>query len=454
MNCDDEDNKPFCGSMRVEGFPTLKTVKVTGQIGKPIIQDYRGPRTAADIVEATKKIIPNYVDRVDQKDFSDWLQKKNDSAKAILFSNKGATSALIKSLANDFRSSLTVAQVRDKEKEINSMFGVEKYPTLVVLPGGDKPAAVYDGEMKKPAMSQFLSKYAELTVVSDKKSQKDKQKSKESKSDQKVASPISLSSTNDTDRAKASSSDSSKFAEASKSHASEDASSSPAASASTITIEIPEASESPDPIANQDGPTPVAIPDVSPPLETLETLADLQSRCLSPSTHTCLLALLPAKADPEAEYPEKVTLALGSLADLAQKHKTRGDHLFPFYAVPASNLGKENLANGLGLEKSDDPQLITVNGKRKWWKSYDSSSKGFGSSAIEDWVDGMRMGEGKKHKLPSDLLAAEATSEASSSSEKPSEASSPAESSTATESSSDSASATESKATSIIHEDL
>ena len=27
INCDEESNKPFCGSMGVQGFPTLKIVK-------------------------------------------------------------------------------------------------------------------------------------------------------------------------------------------------------------------------------------------------------------------------------------------------------------------------------------------------------------------------------------------------------------------------------------------
>ena len=187
VNCDDEDNKPFCGSMKVQGFPTLKTVKVTGTRGKPIIQDYNGPRTAAGIVEAAKQLIPNYVDRIEQKDFEDWLKKKNETAKAILFSNKGITSALIKSLANDYRISLTIAQVRDKEKEINSMFGITEYPSLVVLPGGDKSAVVYDGEMKKPAMSKFLSQYAGIKPDSDQKTNKDKSQSKGTKSDKKVS---------------------------------------------------------------------------------------------------------------------------------------------------------------------------------------------------------------------------------------------------------------------------
>ena len=186
VNCDEEDNKAFCGSMRVQGFPTLKTVKVTGTKGKPIISDYSGPRTAADIVEATKKLIPNYVERIEHKDFDKWLEKNNDTAKAILFSDKGATSALIKSLANDYHGNMAVAQVRDKEKEMNAIFGISKYPTLVVLPGGDKPAVIYEGDLKKPAMSRFLNKYVEHRADSDKNSKKEQSKSKETKPNKKV----------------------------------------------------------------------------------------------------------------------------------------------------------------------------------------------------------------------------------------------------------------------------
>ena len=191
VNCDEEDNKPFCGQMRIQGFPTLKTVKVTGIIGKPIVQDYQGPRTASDIVEATKKLIPNYVTRLDTKEFEGWLAKENSTAKAILFSDKGVTSALIKSLANDYFGNMIVAQVRDKEIDITKVFGVTKFPSLVVLPGGDETAVMYDGPMRKPAMSNFLGQYAKARALPEKASTKDKKdktktKSKESKPDNKA----------------------------------------------------------------------------------------------------------------------------------------------------------------------------------------------------------------------------------------------------------------------------
>ena len=387
--------------MGIKGFPTLKTVRITGIIGKPIIMDYQGPRTASEIVDAVKKLITNNVKRLEDKGLDTWLKENNETAKALLFSDKGTTSALVKVLANDYLGNLHFAQVRDKEVQTNSMFGITTYPTLVVLPGGDKPAVVYDGEMKKPPMSEFISRYAalrDLSAAAKKPTKKDK-KAKESK-DKKASGPSSCPFGHGADSSKASS-DSSTFAEASASHASEEATQA-AASGTTITVSEPELTESPEPWVGEDAPTPVPVPDVAPPLPTLETQEELQKQCLGPKTPTCILALLPKKTDPETELPEQATAALSSLADLSLKHKTRGSHLFPFFAVPATNIGGDALKAALGL-KPDEVQLIAVNGKRSWWREY-SSEAGFGNIAVEGWVDGIRFGEGKKQKLPEGMV--------------------------------------------------
>ena len=187
VNCDAEENKPFCGRMGIKGFPTLKTVRATGKIGKPIIMDYNGPRTASAMVEAVKKLITNNVKRLEDKELNGWLKENNETAKAILFSEKATPSALIKVLANDYLYNLHVAQVQKKERKGNQMFGITDYPTLVVLPGGNEPAVTYDGEMKKPAMSEFLSRYAQprdLEAEQGKKSGKTSKK--DTKEDQKV----------------------------------------------------------------------------------------------------------------------------------------------------------------------------------------------------------------------------------------------------------------------------
>ena len=382
VNCDDEDNKAFCGSMGIKGFPTLKTVRPTLKKGKSIQVDYNGARTAAGIVEAVKDIIPNHVTRVSDKELNKWLEDDNSTAKAILFSNKGTISATIKVLAGEFYGNMHFAQIRDKDTAAVSMFGITGYPTLIVLPGGSAQAVAYSGEMAKAPMSDFLSEYASIgTGFQDSKATKQK--------------PIAK------DKA---SSDFSTFSAASASHKASEGSEA-AASATTITLEEPNgATPSPDPIAtDEDAPVPASMPDVAPPLQTLSTQAELRGQCLGPKTPTCILALLPVTPmlDDVLQLPESATSAMASLSSISEKHKVRGSHLFPFFAVPASNEGNTILREGLGLEEG--VQLVAVNGRRWWWRGYDTN-KGFGKNAVEDWIDALRLGEGKKEKLPESLM--------------------------------------------------
>ncbi|MCJ1479057.1 hypothetical protein MMC13_007741 [Lambiella insularis] len=387
VNCDDESNKAFCGSMNIKGFPTLKTVRPTLHKGKSIMTDYNGARTAAAIVEAVKDMIPDHVKRVTDKDFAKWLGENNSTAKAILFSDKGTTSALIKVLASDFYGNMHFAQARDKDTKTVSTFGVTKYPTLVVLPGGTASAITYTGDMSKESMSAFLAEHAPKGtgfIPSDSKASKQKPMAK--------------------DKA-ASSSDSSTFSEASASYKSAEASEA-AASGTTVTLSEPEAATaSPDPIASaEDAPAPASMPDIAPPLPTLSTQTELQAQCLGSKTPTCILALLPAISSMEdsTQLPESATSALSSLSGISEKHKVRGSHLFPFFAVPPSNDGNTLLRSELGL--LEGVQLIAVNGRRSWWRHF-SDEKGHGRNEVEAWVDGIRLGEGKKSKLPSGLVA-------------------------------------------------
>jgi protein disulfide-isomerase A6 len=84
---------------------------------------------------------------------------KNDTAKAIMFSKKGPTSSLWKSLAIDFQGKIILAQVRDTQASIVKEFNVDTFPSLVVLPGGSAPGVVYSGKLERDLMYEFLSEY-------------------------------------------------------------------------------------------------------------------------------------------------------------------------------------------------------------------------------------------------------------------------------------------------------
>jgi protein disulfide-isomerase A6 len=381
VNCDEETNKPFCGQMGVQGFPTLKIVRPSKKPGKPTVEDYQGQRDAKSIVEAVKDKIPNTVKRVTDKNLVEWLNENDGNAKAILFSDKGPVSATMKTLAVDFVGLVSLAQIRNKETAAVEKFGIKKFPTLILLKAGSEDAITYEGEMKKESMVEFLSQIAppnpDCPAAKAKKTKVQKDPKKESKS-------------------------SSKFSKASASHKSADASSA-AASATDETVEEPiKATESPAAnLKDENTAEPIAIPveETKPTIPILAESSVLHASCLNEKSKTCILAILP-----KDESSEAVTSVLSSLASIHQKHDKRGGSLFPFVGVTASNPVASSIISELKLGSSEEVHLIATNGKRSWYKTY--SGKNFGPNEVEIWVDALRMGEGKKEKLPDSLLVA------------------------------------------------
>ncbi|KAJ6123013.1 hypothetical protein N7512_005478 [Penicillium capsulatum] len=356
INCDDDDHKPFCGQMGVQGFPTLKIVTPSKKPGKPRVDDYQGPRTAKGIIDAVVDRIPNHVKRATDKDLDKWLGQNEDRPKAILFTEKGTTSSLIRALAIDFLGAMDIAQVRSKEAASTEKFGVTEFPSLVVVPGGDKEHKVYEGELKKQPMTEFLSQYATPNPDASGSPSSDSKPKPKPKSKSKPASkPTSVANDDDTN-------------------------------------------ETPTPEAK-----PAQVPVSVPPVPTLATPESLEAACLGSKTNTCVLALLPKSSDPDAALPSTATDALASLADITHKHAERGAHLFPVFAVPEINAGSQTLRTVLGLEDSKAVEIVAINGRRGWWRRY-TDTETFGVVAVESWIDTIRLGEGSKEKLPEGLI--------------------------------------------------
>ena len=360
VNCDEEPNKPLCGQMGVQGFPTLKIVRPGKKPGKPLVEDYRGGRTAKDIVDAVIDKIPSHVKRLKDADYAAWVAE-DTGPKAILFSNKGTVSALLKAVAIDFLGGLNVAQIRDKEEDAVATFDVEKFPTLVLLPGDGKDPITYKGEMKKDSIVKFLSQAA--TPNPD--PPKQEKKAKSGSSDKKKASSAS-----------------SKMAKSSASQKSSEE-----AAGETAT---PEAKPTPKAAPPKPEATPIAV---------LTEPVALQQKCLNDKAGTCVLALLPEEETPS----ESTTLALKSLSELQQKYE--GRKLFPFYQIPHANAQNAALRTTLELNPGK-VELIAINGKRSWFRHF--AAEDFHLSKVEDWVDAIRMGDSPKKKVPDSVIVAEA----------------------------------------------
>lgn len=376
VNCDDDSNKPLCGRMGVQGFPTLKIVTPSKKPGKPRVEDYQGPRSAKAIVDAVVERIPNHVKKLTDKDLDAWLSEDKDAPKAILFTEKGTTSALIRALAIDFLGSIKFAQVRSKESGAVEKFGIERFPTFLLLPGGgaekEEERIVYEGELKKKPMTEFLSQVAQPNPDPAPTDSKTKSKS----SSKKSAKPSQTSITLDDEASKL------------------------------------KPTESPDPrIVPDDAKEskPAEVPIHAPPLDILSTTESLESACLTPKSGTCILALIPPPPEPDAEIPPPAKEALTSLSEIAHRLAQRQGQgkIFPFYNVPGINPGAKMLRDALGLS-GDEVEIIALNGRRGWWRRYEEAEKGeFGLAKVEAWVDAIRLGEGKKEKLPEGVVVSD-----------------------------------------------
>ncbi|KAJ0167309.1 putative protein disulfide-isomerase [Colletotrichum tanaceti] len=354
VDCDEDGNKSLCAQFGVQGFPTLKIVRPGKKPGKPVVEDYKGPRTANGIVLAVTDKITNHVKRVTDKDLDSFLE--GEKPKAILFTEKGTTSALLRSVAIDFLDAVSVGQVRSKEAKAVEKFGVTSFSTLVLLPGGDKKPIVYDGELKKDGLVSFISQVASPNPDPAPKSDK-------KKADKKSKPAPAKSST------------------------------------STATAE--EATPEPEtPTETPSAEQAAAVINVIPPLPIADTPEKLQAECLSAKSHTCVLAFVPSTATEQAEK------ALTSLSELAHKYAQSQRKIFPFYSVPSDNTAATTVTKSLGLDS--DIAIVAVNARRGWWRQYEG---GFDVVSVESWIDAIRLGEGAKQKLPEGVVVKEVDTE-------------------------------------------
>ncbi|GAB0133257.1 hypothetical protein EsDP_00001669 [Epichloe bromicola] len=332
VDCDDEANKQFCGAMGVQGFPTLKIVRPGKKSGgKPVVEDYQGPRTASSIIEAVVNKINNHVTRVADKDLDAFLA--GDKPKAILFTEKGTTSALLR-------------EIRNTETKAVEKFGIDKFPTLVLIPAGDSEPILYDGELKKKDMVEFLKQAGQPNPDPAPAKAKSKSKPKNDKKQQSSTEP-------DAD-----------------------------------VKEATETSTSETAVAD----TPASTPEVIS-ITTVTNKEFLTEKCLHSKANTCILAFIPVDG---SEDGAKVT---ASLSHLNTKYVHGHRQLFSFLAVPSQVEGVDAIRKSLGLQA--DVELVALNARRTWWRHYQGD---FSVESVESWIDTIRMGEGSKQKLPKDVI--------------------------------------------------
>ncbi|GAA5825513.1 hypothetical protein JCM11251_000267 [Rhodosporidiobolus azoricus] len=157
VDCDEDQNKPLCGEMGVQGFPTIKVFP--GGSAPP--RDYAGAREAKDIITHATSSMPTFVKRATTAAEVEALRAKASKKPiSLLFTSAGKVTPLYKALSTDFHRSLDFYAARDSKvgEEAYKAFGVEKLPALVILDG--EKVQQYDGPLKYDKIRAFLEPFA------------------------------------------------------------------------------------------------------------------------------------------------------------------------------------------------------------------------------------------------------------------------------------------------------
>lgn len=166
IDCDDDKNKSVCGKYGIQGFPTLKLFPSTK---KRLPKDYQGPRSAKDIAAYMVDALPMGAKKLKAEELQEYAENDAATPKVILFSKKATSSPLYKSLALDFRKSLSFAFLRGDQRPVQAAarihLGVDvsedKLPYLIVVPSRSD-----DDDFDKSSIKKYTGalKYHELNA--------------------------------------------------------------------------------------------------------------------------------------------------------------------------------------------------------------------------------------------------------------------------------------------------
>ena len=118
--------------------------------------DYNGARQGGAMAKALLAQLGNHVSKIAAGDKHDkWAA--SELGKVLLFSEKPAVTTLYKALAQQFQNRLAFAQAPISDAELKAKYGVEKAPTLLVLPAGSDEPVLYDGPLKPVKLGKFLT---------------------------------------------------------------------------------------------------------------------------------------------------------------------------------------------------------------------------------------------------------------------------------------------------------
>ena len=102
-----------------------------------------------------------YVNEISKDKLNDFFSKRPEKYHVLLFTSKSVTPAMYKGLSKFFINKLIFGEVMQSEKEVIQLFGIKKFPTLMVILDEEKNKYdSYNGKITYEDVKKFLNKYS------------------------------------------------------------------------------------------------------------------------------------------------------------------------------------------------------------------------------------------------------------------------------------------------------
>jgi len=156
VNCDTE--QALCTKYNIKNLPAMKLL-VEGQT----IEYELGALSAKQIHQFIMDNMPNDITNIRRPEqATEFLTKthKENKMAAMLFTAKYETSLLYKSLAHQYKSTISFGEIRASNPAVSSRYGVTKYPTLLIFceGGEDHTKSVeYSGDLNPKDVRTFVN---------------------------------------------------------------------------------------------------------------------------------------------------------------------------------------------------------------------------------------------------------------------------------------------------------
>ena len=122
---------------------------------------YRGKENLRSMANAAAKKMQNFVSIVTESNYESFCEREKTKYHVVFFTDKKATPAIVKSISKKYLDRLSIGEIRSSEATLVQKFGIESFPTLVVLTDTESfKVEKYNGEFKADQLWKFLDNYA------------------------------------------------------------------------------------------------------------------------------------------------------------------------------------------------------------------------------------------------------------------------------------------------------